>query len=177
VFDKADFGRMEILGQFNLGFIIARLDRDLFIIDQHASDEKANFERLQAGLKLNCQPMLHPLALDLSPPEELVARWVCWWLWRVGGCKFLAMEGGASGTLWGLSAGFWPLCGLSAGFWAAWHAVPHCPIGLAHRENLEVFRANGFELRETGDGHLALAAVPFRYLAVAKAAGERKKAC
>lgn len=28
---------MDILGQFNLGFIIARLGRDLFIIDQHAS--------------------------------------------------------------------------------------------------------------------------------------------
>lgn len=65
---------MEILGQFNLGFIIARLGRDLFIIDQHASDEKANFERLQAALKLNCQPLLHPRPLDLAPPEELVAR-------------------------------------------------------------------------------------------------------
>lgn len=37
VFDKGDFARMDILGQFNLGFIIARLGRDLFIIDQHAS--------------------------------------------------------------------------------------------------------------------------------------------
>lgn len=37
VFDKLDFSRMDILGQFNLGFIIARLGRDLFIIDQHAS--------------------------------------------------------------------------------------------------------------------------------------------
>lgn len=74
VFDKADFARMEVLGQFNLGFIIARLGRDLFIIDQHASDEKANFERLQAALKLNCQPLLHPRPLDLAPHEELVAR-------------------------------------------------------------------------------------------------------
>jgi DNA mismatch repair ATPase MutL len=37
VFDKADFLRLEVVGQFNLGFILARLDRDLFIIDQHAS--------------------------------------------------------------------------------------------------------------------------------------------
>jgi DNA mismatch repair protein PMS2 len=37
VFDKADFARMEVIGQFNLGFIIARLGRDLFIVDQHAS--------------------------------------------------------------------------------------------------------------------------------------------
>jgi DNA mismatch repair protein PMS2 len=40
---------MAAVGQFNLGFIIARLGADLFIVDQHASDEKANFERLQVG--------------------------------------------------------------------------------------------------------------------------------
>jgi len=28
-----------------------RLDRDIFIIDQHAADEKFNFERLQVGLQ------------------------------------------------------------------------------------------------------------------------------
>jgi DNA mismatch repair ATPase MutL len=28
-----------LLGQFNLGFIIARLRQDLFIVDQHAADE------------------------------------------------------------------------------------------------------------------------------------------
>ncbi|KAJ3041859.1 ATP-binding mismatch repair protein [Rhizophlyctis rosea] len=33
---KDDFEKMEVLGQFNLGFIIARLGDDLFIIDQHA---------------------------------------------------------------------------------------------------------------------------------------------
>jgi DNA mismatch repair protein PMS2 len=33
---KQDFKRMQILGQFNLGFIIVRLDSDLFVIDQHA---------------------------------------------------------------------------------------------------------------------------------------------
>jgi DNA mismatch repair protein PMS2 len=33
-FNKADFKRMKVLGQFNLGFILARLDQDLFIIDQ-----------------------------------------------------------------------------------------------------------------------------------------------
>ena len=37
---KDMFKGMEVLGQFNLGFIIAKLDNDLFIIDQHASDEK-----------------------------------------------------------------------------------------------------------------------------------------
>ncbi|KAF9587320.1 hypothetical protein IFM89_001068 [Coptis chinensis] len=34
LFNKQDFGRMKVIGQFNLGFIIGRLDQDLFIIDQ-----------------------------------------------------------------------------------------------------------------------------------------------
>ena len=33
--------------QFNLGFIIARIGADVFILDQHACDEKYNFETLQ----------------------------------------------------------------------------------------------------------------------------------
>lgn len=37
LFDKADFAAMQPLGQFNLGFIIARLQQDLFIVDQHAA--------------------------------------------------------------------------------------------------------------------------------------------
>ena len=35
-----DFQLMNVLGQFNLGFIIAELRGDLFILDQHACDEK-----------------------------------------------------------------------------------------------------------------------------------------
>ena len=38
--NKQDFLQMKIFGQFNRGFIIAALDDDVFIIDQHASDEK-----------------------------------------------------------------------------------------------------------------------------------------
>ena len=37
--------KMKVIGQFNKGFIIAQLDDDLFIVDQHASDEKFNFEK------------------------------------------------------------------------------------------------------------------------------------
>ena len=53
VFRQEDFLKMKVHGQFNLGFIIASLDRDLFIIDQHASDEKFNFERLRSNTVLN----------------------------------------------------------------------------------------------------------------------------
>jgi DNA mismatch repair ATPase MutL len=37
---KDDFTSMRIIGQFNLGFIIVELRGDLFILDQHACDEK-----------------------------------------------------------------------------------------------------------------------------------------
>ena len=68
---KADFGAMHILGQFNLGFILAtRNNADLFIIDQHASDEKYNFERLQATTVVQNQRLVHPRILQLTAVEE-----------------------------------------------------------------------------------------------------------
>ena len=49
---------MQIVGQFNLGFIIAKHGPDLFIIDQHASDEKYNFEDLQSSTVLQGQRLI-----------------------------------------------------------------------------------------------------------------------
>ncbi|KIY00361.1 uncharacterized protein Z520_04046 [Fonsecaea multimorphosa CBS 102226] len=80
---KPDFARMKIVGQFNLGFILAvrpiKLESDdkiqstqdeLFIIDQHASDEKYNFERLQAETVVGNQRLVRPVTLDLTAVEE-----------------------------------------------------------------------------------------------------------
>ncbi|KAF3052280.1 hypothetical protein E8E11_001517 [Didymella keratinophila] len=74
---KADFNQMQIIGQFNLGFIIAvrpptttSPTSDLFIIDQHASDEKYNFERLSATTVLVSQRLVHPHPLELTAVEE-----------------------------------------------------------------------------------------------------------
>ena len=78
VISKADFTAMDIVGQFNLGFVIVRRrvpvsgeteneDRasgrdagldDLFIVDQHAADEKYNFETLQQTTKIQTQRLL-----------------------------------------------------------------------------------------------------------------------
>ncbi|KAF5842570.1 hypothetical protein DUNSADRAFT_6420 [Dunaliella salina] len=69
-FDKSDFRALRVIGQFNLGFILARLDRDIFIIDQHAADEKFNFERYQ----LKKQPLICPRPLNLSVLDEMVVR-------------------------------------------------------------------------------------------------------
>lgn len=54
VFLKREFYSLQVLGQFNLGFIISTLNngRDLFIIDQHASHERCNLERYNKELKV-----------------------------------------------------------------------------------------------------------------------------
>ncbi|KAI2619964.1 DNA mismatch repair protein MutL [Hypoxylon sp. NC1633] len=87
---KSDFGKMRILGQFNLGFILALRpaetspsdvegnnngrDDELFIIDQHATDEKYNFERLQANTVVQSQRLVQPKTLELTALEEEVIR-------------------------------------------------------------------------------------------------------
>ncbi|KAL7112718.1 hypothetical protein ACP275_04G019600 [Erythranthe tilingii] len=72
LFKKEDFKQMKVIGQFNLGFIIGKLDQDLFIVDQHAADEKYNYERLSRTTVLNQQPLLRPLKMELAPEEEIV---------------------------------------------------------------------------------------------------------
>lgn len=69
---KEMFNEMEILGQFNLGFIITKLGDDLFLIDQHATDEKYNFEDLQRNSVLKCQKLIQPLQLELTAANESI---------------------------------------------------------------------------------------------------------
>ncbi|KYN31450.1 Mismatch repair endonuclease PMS2 [Trachymyrmex septentrionalis] len=69
---KDSFGKMEIIGQFNLGFIIARLEDDLFIIDQHATDEKFRFEKLSNETKLKTQKLIVPKSLNFSALNETI---------------------------------------------------------------------------------------------------------
>ncbi|KAL9131607.1 MAG: hypothetical protein Q9217_000495 [Psora testacea] len=72
---KSDFRKMHIIGQFNLGFILAtRNNSDLFIIDQHASDEKISFERLQATTVMQNQRLVHPRRLELTAVDEEIVR-------------------------------------------------------------------------------------------------------
>jgi DNA mismatch repair protein PMS2 len=74
IINKTDFKLMSVIGQFNKGFIVSQLEQDLFIIDQHASDEKFNFEQLQANTVLNTQPLIIPKRLELSIADELVVK-------------------------------------------------------------------------------------------------------
>jgi DNA mismatch repair protein PMS2 len=67
---KPDFLDMHILGQFNLGFIIVRHRDDLFIVDQHATDEKYQFERLSRDTVLAGQRLVVPRPLELTAVSE-----------------------------------------------------------------------------------------------------------
>lgn len=79
IVSKADFGTMRVVGQFNLGFILAvrpsqsqGSEDDLFIIDQHAADEKYNYERLQHSVVLHSQRLARPKVLELTAYEQEV---------------------------------------------------------------------------------------------------------
>jgi DNA mismatch repair protein PMS2 len=73
---KKDFRDMKIIGQFNLGFILVIRTkdnkRDMFIIDQHASDEKYNFEELQRDTVMENQRLVIPQSLELNVIDELI---------------------------------------------------------------------------------------------------------
>ena len=68
---KQDFEEMHVIGQFNLGFILVKCrNNNLWVLDQHACDEKYNFERLCATTVIHEQKLLAPMPLELSPSEE-----------------------------------------------------------------------------------------------------------
>lgn len=69
---KKSFSQMEIIGQFNLGFIIVKLEDDLFIVDQHATDEKFNYETLQKETTLYNQKLVIPQPLELTAVSEMI---------------------------------------------------------------------------------------------------------
>uniref|UniRef100_A0A3Q1M5A6 Mismatch repair endonuclease PMS2 n=1 Tax=Bos taurus TaxID=9913 RepID=A0A3Q1M5A6_BOVIN len=69
---KTMFAEMEIIGQFNLGFIITKLNADIFIVDQHATDEKYNFEMLQQHTVLQGQRLIAPQTLSLTAVNEAI---------------------------------------------------------------------------------------------------------
>eukprot|EP01087_Luapelamoeba_hula_P020009 TRINITY_DN6728_c2_g1_i3.p1 TRINITY_DN6728_c2_g1~~TRINITY_DN6728_c2_g1_i3.p1 ORF type:complete len:904 (-),score=142.25 TRINITY_DN6728_c2_g1_i3:51-2762(-) len=74
-FPKRDFQNLRVVGQFNKGFIIAMLGAEhLFIIDQHAADEKYNFERLRETTILHTQPLLKPKIVEMPASDAIVVE-------------------------------------------------------------------------------------------------------
>ncbi|AFN84096.1 DNA mismatch repair protein MutL [Encephalitozoon romaleae SJ-2008] len=77
-FSKEDFTRMEVIGQFNNGFIISKLKKNdkiyLVAVDQHAADEIRNFESIKKTFRLKKQSVIVPVKLDLTPIEEVIVN-------------------------------------------------------------------------------------------------------
>ena len=70
---KDRFKGMEVLGQFNLGFIIAKLDNDLFMINQHTSDEKFNQDPDRGrNTTIKSQRLTVPQKLELNAANEAI---------------------------------------------------------------------------------------------------------
>ncbi|KAH9410650.1 MutL protein [Ordospora pajunii] len=77
-FSKEDFGKLEVIGQFNHGFIIAKLDKTdktyLVAVDQHAADEISNYERIKTSFTLKTQKLLVPIDLHLNALDQIIVN-------------------------------------------------------------------------------------------------------
>ena len=71
MFQKGDFEKLKVVGQFNKGFIMCTLNDDIFIIDQHACDEKINFEKLSRTTQLHTQDLIMPISVTLGAAEAM----------------------------------------------------------------------------------------------------------
>jgi DNA mismatch repair ATPase MutL len=78
---REDLLSMEVIGQFNCGFILTRLARSestsstlLYIVDQHAADERFRLETLERSEKATAQCLLMPKRFFLSAPDALFVQ-------------------------------------------------------------------------------------------------------
>ncbi|EDO05768.1 DNA mismatch repair protein C-terminal domain family protein [Babesia bovis T2Bo] len=82
--DPKIFLRMQVCGQFNNGFIIAKLESKysesnkvkyaVYLIDPHAADEKTKFEKYNSSVKIQRQPLVCERKVDLSPFHQQVVQ-------------------------------------------------------------------------------------------------------
>jgi len=72
--DKSDFKVMKMIGQFNKGFILTQMESDVFVIDQHASDERQNFDHLLNTCELEGQKLISSQPMSLSPYQENILK-------------------------------------------------------------------------------------------------------
>lgn len=66
-----------VLGQFRDTYIVAAMDGDLWLFDQHTSHERARFEAIEkrkAGERAQSQALLEPVVVEVSPAIALLAE-------------------------------------------------------------------------------------------------------
>ncbi len=70
------FLKLRVLGQYNSSFIITLLEEKnrIFIVDQHAADEKRNFERFLAERDFSSQILIKPIVLKLPLIEIQIVK-------------------------------------------------------------------------------------------------------
>uniref|UniRef100_A0AC34Q681 Uncharacterized protein n=1 Tax=Panagrolaimus sp. JU765 TaxID=591449 RepID=A0AC34Q681_9BILA len=69
---KKEFGSMIVHWQFNKSFIFCSLGSNIFIVDQHAANEKFNYEKLWKTTKMKIQPLVCPMKMNLSPIQKQI---------------------------------------------------------------------------------------------------------
>jgi len=62
---------MRVLGQFDETYIVAETDAGLVLVDQHAADERINYERLRESFsgETTTQALAEPVRLELTAHE------------------------------------------------------------------------------------------------------------
>jgi DNA mismatch repair protein MutL len=74
---KNKLGEFYVLGQINKTYIVAENQDGLVIIDQHAAQERVNYEKFTCELKskaIKTQKLLSPRVIELDPIRHLVSR-------------------------------------------------------------------------------------------------------
>jgi DNA mismatch repair protein MutL len=67
---------MQVLGQYDETYLIAETDNGLLLVDQHAADERVNYERLRERFSGNVttQTLVSPVTVDLTAREAELFR-------------------------------------------------------------------------------------------------------
>ncbi|KAI5176114.1 DNA mismatch repair protein PMS2 [Nematocida sp. LUAm1] len=72
--NKNDLKNLQVIGQFNNGFIISSLKREnetlFYAVDQHSADEAVNYERMKSSYSYKKQKLLKPSYLSLTEYER-----------------------------------------------------------------------------------------------------------
>ena len=100
-------GTLRPLGQIRNSFILAVNEDGLWIVDQHVAHERVLFERVlkqRAAMKVECQRLLMPIVLELTPAQQAVFREISDELMRNGfeaepfGARSVAVKAAPAGV-------------------------------------------------------------------------------
>ena len=81
------FGKLKVLGQINKTFIICESLDGLVLFDQHAAEERINFEKFTKELRDNAikkQQLLEKRILELNPEQKNIAMYFKNFLYKIG---------------------------------------------------------------------------------------------